>query len=129
MRAPALAVAAALVLTGAGPSSAPLRGRVVFARFTPGDELHLFRERATGSGRVRLTYGPGSYDEPQWSADGRRIAASGGPGLVVLAPDGRIVRRIRVRGGGSTPHWSPDARRIAYLVLSCMDPDSHEDPG
>jgi len=128
MRVPALGVAAALVLTGAGPSSAPLRGQIVFAKFTHGEEVHLFRERANGSGRVRLTYGRGSYDEPEWSTDGSRIAAAGGPGLVVLAAGGRIVRRIPVRGGGSTPHWSPDSRRIAYLVLGCMDPDSHQDP-
>src|SRR5437763_12063393 len=106
MRAPALAVAAALILTGAAQSSAPLQGQIVFAVLTPADQVHLYRERADGTGRIRLTYGPGSFDEPNWSPDGQLIAAAGGPGLVVLAPNGSIVRRIRSAHGADVPRWS-----------------------
>jgi len=128
MRAPALAVAAALILSGAAQSSMPLRGQVVFAAFTPGNQVHLFRERVDGSGRVRLTYGPGSYDQPDWSPDGRAIVAAGGSGIVILAPGGRILRRIEAPSGVDVPRWSPDGKQVAYLVFSCIDPDSHQDP-
>jgi Tol biopolymer transport system component len=128
MRAPALAVAAALVLTAAAQSGTPLRGQVVFAAFTPGDQLHLFRERADGNGRVRLTYGPRSFDQPQWSPDGHKLVAAGGPGIVVLAPSGRIVQRLRAPSSADVPRWSPDGTRIAYLVFSCIGPDGREDP-
>ena len=128
MRAPALAVAAALLFTGAGHDGASPRGKIVFAAFARGEQIQLFRERADGSGRVRLTYGKSSYDQPRWSPDGRRIVASGVPGLVVLAADGRVVRRITIRAGAESPVWSPDGKRIAYLVLSCFDPAGHEDP-
>src|SRR6185437_10371240 len=62
---------------------------------------------------------PGAETEPSWGPNGRRIAAAGGPGLVVLKRDGRLVRRVRLPGSPIQPRWSPDGRRIAYLVLHC----------
>lgn len=132
MRLPAVAVAAALALTlaGAAPGGSPAQGWIVYADFVaPGEYIHLFRVRPDGSGRVRLTSGRDYYQHPQWSPDGRKILATGGPGLVIVSRGGRILRRIRVAGETNEPSWSPDGTRIAYLVMRCHDPLGHTDPG
>jgi Tol biopolymer transport system component len=127
-RAPALAVAAALIVAGAAQSGTQLRGQIVYDDYLLGPELyHLFRERPDGSGRVRLTRGPGNFVRPHWSADGRRIVAEGGPGLVILDRNGRTLRRLAV-GGVQDALWSPTGTLIAYLVLRCDDPVGHSDP-
>lgn len=129
MRAPALAVAAALLVAGAAQSGTPLRGQIVFDDFLlQVNQYQLYRERADGTGRVRLTHGPSSHMRPHWSPDGRTILAEGGPGLVILSRDGRILRRIHVAGEAFDARWSPDGSRIAHLVLHCQDLRGHEDP-
>jgi Tol biopolymer transport system component len=121
-RAPALAVAAALIVAGAAQSGTPLRGQIVFDDYLLGAEVyHLFRERPDGTGRVRLTRGPGNYIRAHWSPDGQRLVAEGGPGLVILDRDGRTLRRIDV-GDVNDARWSPTGTLIAYLLLRCQDP-------
>jgi TolB protein len=110
--------------------SAPPQGRIVYDDFAglQSDAIQLFRERADGSHRVRLTWSRDSYLRPAWSPDGRRIVAEGGPGLVILSADGRLLHRIPVKGVPEDAHWSKDGTRIAYLELRCQDPAGHEDP-
>jgi Tol biopolymer transport system component len=124
-----LAVAAALIVAGAAQSGTSLRGQIVYEvyRLQPND-IQLSRERPDGSGRLRLTRGPDSYLRPNWSPDGQTIVAEGGPGFVIVSRDARTLRRIPVGGDAFAPRWSPTGTRIAYLVLNCNDPSSHEDP-
>jgi Tol biopolymer transport system component len=125
MRGAVMAFAATLLLAG----SPPPQGSIAYDDFAgSGDQIQLFRERPDGSGRVRLTGGAGSYLQPVWSPDGRRLVAVGGPGLVVLTRGGRVLRRLRVSGSAHEPRWSHDGTRIAYLELHCQDPLGHEDP-
>jgi TolB protein len=115
------ALLAALLLSAVastGAATGALRGRIVFER-SIGDQADLYAVRPDGSGLVRLTHTARAENEPSWRPDGRRIAASGGPGLVELTPSGRVVRRLRLRGSPIQPRWSPDSRRIAYLLLRC----------
>jgi TolB protein len=130
MRGFAALAAATFVLSGAGAAvPAPPQGRIVYDDFVSiqSDAIQLFRERADGSHRVRLTWTHGYYLRPAWSPDGRRIVAEGGPGLVVLSADGRLLHRIRVNGSPQDAHWSKDGTWIAYLELHCQDPAGHGD--
>jgi Tol biopolymer transport system component len=120
-----LALAAATLALGSAASAAPTPpGRIVFSNFgsLDNDYTNLFRERADGSHRVRLTWGHGYDARPAWSADGRRIVAESGGGLVVLSAEGRLLHRVHVRGDVEDARWSKDGTWIAYLELHCRDP-------
>src|SRR3954463_7833925 len=114
----AVVLVAAVLSTGAATARVRAQGSIVFSAYVAStNSIQLFRERADGSGRVRLTHGPASYDGPRWSPDGKRILALGPPGLVILTPTGHVLRRIRVHASTYQPRWSPDGKTIAFLGL------------
>jgi len=87
-----------------------------------------------GSGKRRLTRGPGDSLHPSWSPDGRRIVfarsrAAGvsagkrqpaGSDLYVMDADGRRQRRLtNDHATEAEPTWSPDGSSIAFVRGSC----------
>src|SRR6476646_10609328 len=106
MRALLAALLVPALVSGAG-ASASAGGRLVFER-SIGDQADLYSVRGDGARLARLTRTPAAETEPSWGPSGRRIAAAGGPGLVVLTAGGRLVRRVRLAGSPIQPRWSPD---------------------
>ena len=129
MRLAAALLATALGLALRAGAASPPPGRLVFDDFVGlGNATQLFVARADGSHRVRITYGGGSYAQPRWSPDGRRLVAIGGPGLVVMSPNGAVLHRIATAASSFAPSWSPAGGRVAYLILSCDGPNTRGDP-
>jgi Tol biopolymer transport system component len=109
------------VLAAGGSHAAQPEGLIIFDRLV-GEQAVLFSIRPDGSGLRRLSRDRSSDTEPAWAPDGRRFVATTAGGLAIRAPDGRVVRRLRVKRALFDPTWSPDGSRIAYLTESCVDP-------
>jgi len=101
------------------PCYSPDGTKIVFAsdRDSPGEQ-QLFVMGADGSSPSRISYGKGSYAEPDWSPRGDMIAftriGSGGFGIGVMKPDGS-GERLLSQGfleGGST--FCPNGRVIMF---------------
>jgi TolB protein len=101
------------------PCYSPDGTKIVFAsdRDSPGEQ-QLFVMGADGSSPSRISYGKGSYAEPDWSPRGDMIAftriGSGGFGVGVMKPDGS-GERLLSQGfleGGST--FCPNGRVIMF---------------
>jgi Tol biopolymer transport system component len=116
-----LVVAAALV--------SPPPGRIVFDRISvDGQSEHIYRERADGTGVVRISRSGRYWSEPRWSPDGRLVAAFSERGITIVTPSGLIVRSVQAVGSTADLTWSPDGRWFAYVAQHCQDPLGHEDP-
>ncbi len=64
---------------------------------------------------TRLTSGDVTYDNPQWSPNGKKIAftVGGSEGLFVINPDGTGMKQISDASGvGFMYQWSADSREI-----------------
>ena len=92
----------------------------------PGD-VDISVANADGSGRRRLTRGPGVDCDPVWSPDGRKIAFQRllvrGEGdkivgfdfdVYVINADGSEERNLTGDALSERPIWSPDGRKIAF---------------
>jgi dipeptidyl aminopeptidase/acylaminoacyl peptidase len=113
------------VLTAAPP---PPTGSVVFDRMSlDGQREQLYRERADGTGVVRVTHTGRIWFEPRWLPDGD-IASFWDTGLAVVTPDGRILKRIRIRRSTTRLEISPDGLRFAYVQEGCSG-GRDTDPG
>jgi TolB protein len=95
--------------------------RIVFERFRHGN-LDLYKMRADGSHKVRLTHSPANETGPSFSPSGRRIVfarrhESGNYDLWTMRAGGGHKRRLtRTRGSTEdSPQYSPNGRRIVFV--------------
>ena len=121
---------ARVVTAGRQPAWSPAGDSLVFVAGRRGGR-DLYRIRADGSARQRLTFRPGDEGEPAWSALGA-IAFTRAGRIHVLDPASWTLRRLsRGRAGDAAPAWSPDGRRLAFTrgprgrrALYVMDDDA-----
>ena len=103
-------VAAPAVRAGAGRTTEPLTGTIVFEM---PDGIHFVAADGTGLRKLPGTE-PGDQD-PRWSPDGRKIAFWSGTendeGVYTVNPDGTDRQLL---GDGEYPTWSPDGKRIVF---------------
>ena len=78
-------------------------------------EIHAVNPDGTERGRLIPDAGAYNDWEPEWSADGRKLAFSrgvSGQRIATINSDGTGLNVLPLQG--STPTWSPDGRRLAY---------------
>jgi len=80
----------------------------------------LWRQDIDSTEAVELTAGPGYDFQPDWSADGRRIAfARYRDDALELAEldvaSGEVTELTRNKAVNVEPRWSPDGRKIAWV--------------
>lgn len=125
-----LGIGATAASAEAGHATTPARnGSIAFQRYVFQDhplQADLFIANADGSGERRLTRAPRGRidDQPDWSADGKRIVFQRGPSvdgpwtLWTVSSDGRGAKQLSpVRGrclDESSPSFSPDGSQIAF---------------
>lgn len=75
--------------------------------------LDIYLQQIGGGEPLRLTHGPGDYDDPAFSPDGTTIAFdSAVGGIYVVSTLGGTPRRLAT--DGQLPQFSPDGKRIIY---------------
>ena len=114
-----LVLAILLVPAGAVALNAA-RGELAFVGTDRGLP-QIFVVGADGTGRRRLTDGPGSSTTPVWSPDGRTIAfvrqIGDGSQVYVMNADGGAPRALTAGAGRvAGPAWSPDGRQIVFAA-------------
>jgi dipeptidyl aminopeptidase/acylaminoacyl peptidase len=94
------------------------RDRVVAYTAEAGGARQLFTLslRGTGTAPVQITASEKPVSDPQWSADGRRLAFVRDDEIWIVEADGsRLTRVVAKPGGGREPRWSPDGHRLAFI--------------
>jgi TolB protein len=89
---------------------------IVFSRL---GSLYKMRANGTGVKRIVSRTRRGSFNSPDWSPDGSRIALAYSAGRIYVADaQGRRMRRVGPRDVEMRyPRWSPDGRQIAFIAL------------
>jgi DNA-binding winged helix-turn-helix (wHTH) protein/Tol biopolymer transport system component len=83
-------------------------------------EGELWRSKADGTEKLRLTFTPIRADLPRWSPGGTRIVfmdkEGGRPGdIFMVSASGGDLKRLLPEGmSGDDPDWSPDGNSIAF---------------
>lgn len=99
-----------------GPSWHPRTTMLSYASYKSGGPYPYVIDLSTGRDRrLHTTVGYSG----RWSPDGSMIALSaeqgGNSDLVLLSPEGRLIRRLTDHPGiDVSPSWSPDGREIAF---------------
>jgi len=111
---PALGLAA-LCVSVASAASAP-SGRIVFSSATGVDgKTQVWTMSANGRGRHALTPRTWYDEQPDLSADGRRIVFAAHGNIYVMNAGGSGVRRLTSSPANeAAPAWSFDGRWVAY---------------
>jgi Tol biopolymer transport system component len=90
------------------PSYSPDGNWITFSAVTD-YATHIVVTRSNGSRDGRRVIGSGV--SPDWSPDGKAVAFASGTTIVIVAPDGRELRRLELGGPGlgsiSAVSWSP----------------------
>ena len=116
---PAVAMTVLLPWSSAHATFPGSNGRLAFGRSTGSDTIALWTADPDGSQQRRLTFG-GSFEEPSWSASGRRIVYLRGVSayaanvLGVMDADGSNRRQVPFYASDEldSPSFSPGGRRI-----------------
>ncbi|MGH7550108.1 MAG: TolB family protein [Gemmatimonadota bacterium] len=113
------------VLSAAGqsfrdPDVSPEGTRIAYTRVSPGGST-VEVAAIDGTDERELVGGSGSWSQPRWSPDGRRLVVVGRQGgvarLYLIDAGGGDPRPLTVADPGlpqTDPDWSPDGRRIVY---------------
>jgi len=114
-----LAVLASVAASAAGSAFPGGNGKIAYAS-NQGGSWDVYVMNADGSGKKRLTGGPGDSTQPAFSADGQRIAfasnRAGNWDIYAMNADGSGVTRLTTDPGTDTqPTFSPDGAHIAFL--------------
>ncbi|MBI3554045.1 MAG: PD40 domain-containing protein [Elusimicrobia bacterium] len=84
-------------------------------------KLQLYRLKADGSSRRRITDGAHDCSMPAWSPDGKKIVyvqeSGNGNELWLSGPDGKDPRMLVTSGMNLVPSWLPDSKRIVWMEL------------
>jgi Tol biopolymer transport system component len=94
-----------------------VNGNIAFERYHSGNDVYLIRPDGTHERRITST---ASAEFPAFSADGRRIAFTGRPGLgdedvYVMHADGTHRRRLtHSPAGEGLPAFAPSGREIVF---------------
>lgn len=96
--------------------------RIAFSAYGPGGCFDIFVVDFVGAEPVPIASGPECETEPDWSADGTRIAFMvDSQEIWTINADGSDKRRVTPADGSwkMLPKWSPDGMKILHTV----DPD------
>ena len=90
------------------------RPKIAFSSTRDGNS-EIYVMDIDGRNHVRLTYDPGTDEDPSWSPDGERIAfvsrRSGVRQIYVMDSDGQNLVRLTEESVNSEPTWSPDGKK------------------
>ena len=111
--------ALALSPSAQGAAFPGANGRIAYASNESGN-WEIYSMDADGSGKERLTGGPGDSTQPSFSADGNRIAfasnRTGNWDIFTMNAGGDEVTQLTTDPGADTqPTFSPDGSQIAFI--------------
>jgi Tol biopolymer transport system component len=103
---------------GVVPVAAVMPGAIAVGPSAPGlivysDDLSLHTMHSDGGEKERIKLSGNNWDEPAWSIDGTKIAASH-YGIVTMRSDGTHRKRVTTGFYDANPSWSPDGRRLVF---------------
>lgn len=98
------------------PSWSPKSKQIVFASKRDDPNGDIYTMDSDGSNVTRLTTSSTNDVTPAWSPKGTLIAYSSNSDVILIKPDGTVVRNLTSAFPGTAlePAWSPDGRKIAF---------------
>jgi Tol biopolymer transport system component len=108
------------LLVGLSAHRLTFTGDGQWVAYTTYPDSELWRSKADGSDKLRLSFSPIRADLPRWSPDGKQIVFMAGEGakpgdIYVIPRDGGEPKRLLPEGmNGADPDWSPDGMSIVF---------------